>query len=130
MHTIFAGARIGTLTDVLYAKRLHQKQITQNRAKYFSSTVRLPSIIFARLLPLVETTERVKILVRYYIKWAIASYAQFTQQEKESNLIYLKELLAWVESMAIDDFLNSERMMLLRTIQQNTPQFKAPMRFY
>ena len=130
LHTIFAGARIGTLTDVLYAKRLHQKQITQNRAKYFSSTVRLPSIIFARLLPLVETTERVKILVRYYIKWAIASYAQFTQQEKESNLIYLKELLAWVESMAIDDFLNSERMMLLRTIQQNTPQFKAPMRFY
>lgn len=130
LHTIFAGARIGTLTDVLYAKRLHQKQITQNRAKYFSSTVRLPSIVFARLLPLVETTERVKNLVRYYVNWAIASYIQFTPQEKAGNLVYLKELLAWVESQMTADYLREERLKLLRTIQQNTPNFKPPMQFY
>ena len=130
LHTIFAGARIGTLKDILYAKRLHPKQITRNRSKYFSSTVRLPIIIDARLMPLSQSPERVKALIQRYVKWATISFLQFPESEKAENLIYLKELLAWVESMNDKDFLSNEKSLLLKTIHKHTPNFKPPFPLY
>ena len=125
LHTIFAEARIGTLTDVLYVKRLHPRQITNNRSKYFSSTVRLPIVISSRLLSVGVSPERIKKLILYYTNWAIMSYLQFEKRDREENLIYLKELLTWVESVKNRDFLKHEYSLLLQIIHENTPDFKA-----
>ena len=110
LHTIFAGAKISFIKEVLYYKRSHGQAITADKAKHFDSFVRICMYIWNRTHLFPQNEEKATAVSNSYISSIPTRWNTLTQERKYKFYPELLKFKHFADSQPDDDYWKDKKI--------------------
>lgn len=123
-EALFQRAKIGIIPKVFYNKRLHERQITAHREKYFDSSAQLPMLIYKRIIKAYPQSTKIRPLFDSYFQLALSRYKNLSEADKAYFKKDLIRLLRWLEQQGKEVFWERKKEILKAVLAEETEKNK------
>ena len=110
LHTIFAGAKISAIPNILYYKRLHAKAVTSDKGKHFDSFIRICEYIWDRTHLFPQHDEKATLVSNAYISLIPTRWNNLTTERKYKFYPELLKFKRFADNQPDDDYWKDKKI--------------------